>query len=67
MDAYVYVENSCKSCCKALMAKSDLNKFFFSKKFPLNFNQKQRLKAEIRHEKAKEKSANRYREAKEAS
>lgn len=36
------------------MSKSDLNKFLLSKKSPLRFNQKQRLKAEIRHEKERE-------------
>jgi hypothetical protein len=37
------------------MSKSDLNKFFLSKKSPLRPNQKQRLKAEMRYEKEAEK------------
>ena len=40
------------------MSKSDLNKFFLSKKSPLRPNQKQRLKAEIRHEKSKQHPSN---------
>jgi hypothetical protein len=39
------------------MATEDLNKFFLSKKSPLKFNQKQRLKAEMRHEKNSNKNA----------
>lgn len=34
------------------MPKADLNKFLLSKKSPLKFNQKQRLKAQMRYEKA---------------